>query len=535
MARIAFNSLRCTGGGTFLINELFTMLNVFKKRHPSVARIFSQAKHNRHILLVAIDYAKASHFVLFINGDGDELRQPFEVHNNADGLAFLQEAIVRTCKKRRIRRSHIFLGGEGLPSYARNFILRLSDNGFLILNIHAKKAKEMRQTEQASTDKLDLIGIAKCMLHGSGTPIGPKRLESIPEPHVSPHTIDTRAKAYTDLFADQEALQVLTRSRGSLVYERTGCTNRIHTFIDQLFPGFLSSACPLTPFLRASRELMLLPDFSAQYIAQQQPDILAPKLKSWGTHHPEASAKKLIALAKTSLASSPPRQASLQIVLQSHVTHYQGLAAGISMIDAEIERRLTTSPASLLLSIPGIGMVLAASIYAELGSALIHRPLKELCSYAGIIPRVKQSGGSKKPTKSGKVRKGCNLILKNYLVQAAAKMRDWGPEGLKDAYAQLQGNGQHADFIIARRLLRIFKFMMIHQTIYLPPTLREWGRDHDTRDSLVIYLSEIKHKIFVKWVRHTQARVALTTPNPLGLWWQTMDDALQQIHSLKLA
>lgn len=511
------------------------MLNVFKKRHPSVAKIFSQAKHNRNVLLVAIDYAKASHTVLFINGDGDELRQPFEVHNNLEGLAFLQEAIVRTCSKRRLRRSHIIIGGEGIPAFARNFILSLTDNGFLVLNIHAKQAKEMRQTEQASTDKLDLIGIAKCMLYGSGMPLGLQRFESASQSNRSPSAIDIRGKSYADLFADQDALQILTRNRGRLVRERTGCTNRIHTLIDQLFPGFLSSACPLTPFLRASLELMQLPEFSAQHIACQQPGPLATKLKACGTHHPEESATKLIALAEKALASSPQRQPCLQIVLQSHVAHYQGLATAIAKIDAELQLRLTTSPASLLLSIPGIGMVLAASIYAELGSSLLLQPLKELCSYAGIIPRVKQTGGPDKPARSGKVRKGCNLILKNYLVQAAAKMRDWGPEGLKDAYAQLQANGQHADFIIARRLLRIFKFMMIHQTIYLPPSLRDWGRDEETRNTLVPYLEKLKHKIFVKWVRHTHARAALTAPQPLGLWWQSIESALQQVYSIKMA
>ncbi|MFT4640226.1 MAG: hypothetical protein ACI8T1_003553 [Verrucomicrobiales bacterium] len=152
-------------------------MTVFKKRHPSAANILSQAKHNRKVLFIAMDYARAIHKVLFINGDGEELRLPFDVHNNPEGLAYLLEVIAKTCKKRAINRKHIILGGEGVPSFARNFILSLSDKGHLVLNIHAKEAKEMRQTEQASTDKLDLIGIAKSMLHGSGKPFGPHRYD----------------------------------------------------------------------------------------------------------------------------------------------------------------------------------------------------------------------------------------------------------------------------------------------------------------------------------------------------------------------
>lgn len=503
------------------------MQNVFKKRHPSVANVFNEAKHNRRILLVAIDYAKSTHKVLFFNADGTELRQPFDVHNNSEGLTFLLEAIKRTIKSRGIRRKHIILGGEGAPSFARNFILGLSDRGYLVLNIHAKEAKEMRQTAQASTDKLDLIGIAKSMVHGSGKPFGLRRYD---DPRLQENRdsdkICIAAKPYGELFEDQEALQILTRNRGRLVRERTACTNRIHNLIDQLFPGFLTSS-GVTPFTKASVELMRKPGFSAGSIARQKPAALAAKLKKWGTRNPEESAIELIALAKEALPSSQSFESHLRIVLQSHLAHYEGLVNAIATIEDELHARLILSPASLLLSIPGIGVVLAAGIYAELGASLLLRPLKELCSYSGIVPRVKQTGGPDKPAWTGKVRKGCNRILKNYLVQAAAKMRDWGPEGLKDEYVQLKANGQHADFIIAKRLLRIFKYMMVHQTIYLPPTLRDWG-SVETRESLRSYIDETKVKVAAKWNRKALADEGMTPANPLGLWWQTVEAALSK-------
>tara|TARA_R110002110_G_C13409965_1_gene713521 strand:- start:272 stop:1801 length:1530 start_codon:yes stop_codon:yes gene_type:complete len=503
-------------------------MTVFKKRHPSVANILSQAKHNRKVLFIAMDYAKSTHKVLFINGDGEELRQPFDVHNNSEGFAYLLEAIAKTCKKRAINRKHVVLGGEGVPSFARNFILSLSDKGHLVLNIHAKEAKEMRQTEQASTDKLDLIGIAKSMLHGSGKPFGPHRYDSRLQDTNNPNKICITAKPYAELFADQETLQILTRNRGRLVQERTGCTNRIHTLIDQLFPGFLSSACPVSPFTKASIEIMRLPQFSAGHIARQKESTLAAKLKEWGTHDPDKSAAKLILMAKEALSSSQRLECCLQTVLQSHLAHYEGLVSGIATIENNLHQRLTNSPASLLLSIPGIGVVLAAGIYAELGASLLLHPLKELCSYAGIVPRVKQTGGPNKPAWTGKVRKGCNRILKNYLVQAAAKMRDWGPEGMKDVYEDLKDNGQHADFIIAKRLLRTFKYMMVHQTIYLPPSLRgEWNED--TRESMTTYLATTKDKIAAKWNRVGQARDAMEPTRPLGLWWQTIEAAFRNI------
>ncbi|MFT4641370.1 MAG: hypothetical protein ACI8T1_004707 [Verrucomicrobiales bacterium] len=141
---------------------------------------------------------------------------------------------------------------------------------------------------------------------------------------------------------------------------------------------------------------------------------------------------------------------------------------------------------------------------------------------------MKQTGVTNKPLLTIKARKGCNRILKNYLVQAAAKMRDWGPEGLKDVYAKLKDNGQHADFIIAKRLRRTFKYMMVHQTIYLPPSLRgDWNED--TRESITTFLVTTKEKIAAKWNRVGQARDAMEPTSPIGLWWQTIEAAFQNI------
>ena len=501
-------------------------VNIFKKRHPAVANIFASVKSLKKILLVPIDYAKSTHKVLFINGDGDQCRAPFDVHNTNAGFELLLQSIKRTCKKRRIAAKHVIIGGEGLPCFARNFIHAV-DNHFLVLNIHAKEAKEMRQTEQASTDKLDLVGIAKSMLHGSGKPIGKQRF--MQNNICNDDDISLDAPVYEDLFADQAPLQILTRHRAKLVLDRTGCSNRIHTLIDQLFPGFLDAKSPLSAFSKASVELMKAPNFSAQQVAKAKPRNLSKNLKEWGTHQPEESALMLIEMAKDSLSSAPSISPNLQIALASQVIHYEGLKKSISHIEAHLHASLVSSPASLLLSLPGIGVVLAAGIYAELGSSLALRPLTELCSYSGIIPRVKQSGGPDKPARAGKVRKPANRILKNYLVRAAMKMQAFGPPHLQEAYQQLKANGQHADFIIARRLLRSFKYMMIHQTIYLPPVLRHLSQADPAL--LTNHLNDTREKIAAKWQRTTQAEEAMSSDHPLGRWWETVKSGVIHLRS----
>ncbi|MEM7387803.1 MAG: hypothetical protein AAF514_22945 [Verrucomicrobiota bacterium] len=81
-------------------------INIFNKRHPAIAEVFSSANSSKKILLVPIDYAKTTHKVLFINGDGDQCHAPFDIHYTADGFNFLRDAIKRACKKRRIPAKH---------------------------------------------------------------------------------------------------------------------------------------------------------------------------------------------------------------------------------------------------------------------------------------------------------------------------------------------------------------------------------------------------------------------------------------------
>ena len=163
-------------------------------------------------------------------------------------------------------------------------------------------------------------------------------------------------------------------------------------------------------------------------------------------------------------------------------------------------------------------MTLAAGIYSELGASFVLHPSKQLCAYAGVVPRSKQSGGPDKEAHQGKTSKGCNRILKNHLVQAANQIGQHGPSDLKETYQKLKENGQHADFAMARRLLRSFRFMMIHQIIYLPAEHR--GLSKDNCETLAEYYTELWDKMALKWSNGSHFAEACQPSNPIGLWAQ---------------
>jgi diguanylate cyclase (GGDEF)-like protein len=62
------------------------------------------------------------------------------------------------------------------------------------------------------------------------------------------------------------------------------------------------------------------------------------------------------------------------------------------------------------------GNKLTVTVTAEIGDPNKQKPLNNLASYAGIVPRVKQTGGLDGRTYTGPVAKRCNRILKDCVV-----------------------------------------------------------------------------------------------------------------------
>jgi transposase len=69
-----------------------------------------------------------------------------------------------------------------------------------------------------------------------------------------------------------------------------------------------------------------------------------------------------------------------------------------------------------LMSLPGIGVILAATIALEIGDISRFRSADRLASYSGTTPRVAASGGK---VRYGRLRPDVNRYLKWALVEAA--------------------------------------------------------------------------------------------------------------------
>jgi hypothetical protein len=150
-----------------------------------------------------------------------------------------------------------------------------------------------------------------------------------------------------------------------------------------------------------------------------------------------------------------------------------------------------------------------------------------LASYAGIVPRVKQTGGLDGKTYTGPVAKRCNRILKDYVVKSAYHLGLHGPQDLMADYKRRDASGQHADFGIARRYLRMAKSLMRTSQVYLPPNLRKGDFTLEKRADYYLmswpYLRE-------KWNKVGALEAAFANNRPLGLWRQIV----QELYDIKL-
>ena len=358
------------------------------------------------------------------------------------------------------------------------------------MRVNAWEAKQQRNNFQASNDGLDLLGVAKCLLNRRAEPV-----EDWPAPYAN--------------------LRIATRNRDQLVQTCTATSNRIHGYVDRLFPGFLDPGkSGLTPFGQASLDLMV-DRFSPQQLSRRPREALAQWLGRRGVEEPKAVAAQLKELAKGALAPAPDQTVMLQRSLAELVKLYRDLEGSVSMLDRELAHWLARTPGALLTSIGGIGVTLAAGWTAQLGPPAQWRAVRRLCSYAGVVPKTKQTGGPDKEPVVGFVQQRCNKHLKNVVLQAVEKVRLFGPEDLRQAAQNLEVRGAHTEYGLAKRLVRLCKYLATTGTLYRPKALMAADTPKAT---LAAYYQAAWDKLLLKWKNKADLKDVFAPEHPLGQW-----------------
>ena len=475
---------------------------IYPNQSQELLHLFEAAGSSAKVMCVPMDYAKKDHLAMFCNGHGNILRKPFSVKNSPEGIGYLVDQVTRSCRRRGIKKKHFFFGGEDANSFAENFMNTLRAKGWLVANVNAHDAKKQRTNLQASTDRIDLMGIATMLLN-------------------------CRANCCPAQSGIYRNLRTLVRHRRKLVEMLTEVKNRVHGIVDRLFPGFLNEKnSGIIAFTQSS--LYLMEDrFSPKQIRCRKRKKLIEILKRFGTSRAEETASKLQQYASQVLRAQVEHTDTLQLSLAQHVKHIRCLKESVAQLEKEMAVNLAQTQGAFLTSVRGVGMVLAAGITAEIGDPNEQRPLNNLVSYAGIIPRVKQTGGLEGKTYTGHVARRCNRILKDYVVKSAHHLGLYGPEDLITDYKRRDASGQHANFGIGRRYLRMAMSLMRTSQIYMPPQLR---KNDITPEERAGYYLMIWPYLREKWKKYVDLKEAFAKDRPLGIWRQIV----QELYDIRL-
>ena len=103
----------------------------------------------------------------------------------------------------------------------------------------------------------------------------------------------------------------------------------------------------------------------------------------------------------------------------------------------------------------------------------------------------------------------------------------YGPEELRRTAQELEARGAHTEFALAKRLVRLGKYLALTGTVYRPKALM----DPDTpQATLAAHYQSLWEKLLPKWRDKADLREVFAPEQPLGQWRKMV----QELYALEL-
>jgi len=158
---------------------------------------------------------------------------------------------------------------------------------------------------------------------------------------------------------------------------------------------------------------------------------------------------------------------------QQMLRQLDGLSEQIREFEERLEELVEVTPEmQLLLSLPGVGVILAATIALEIGEIARFLSAERLASYSGTVPRVHSSGDR---TRYGRTRPDVNRYLKWAFAEAgnstAVNHRRFPERHVSQLYARLRARKGHSTAVgaVARHLAEAAFHVLSRKRVYRDP------------------------------------------------------------------
>lgn len=322
--------------------------------------------------VVGIDVSSEFSVVAMIEPAGQLIRKPFRIDHTPAGFNKLLDILKK--EEERLKRKPIyFVESTGIFHLPLFFFLRSNDlQGFVVnpLSVHSTKNLNIRKVKN---DAKDAESIARLVKYQD------VKFSMVPEPHVL-------------------ELRMMVREYYAVSDMLTETKNRLSTDLYLLFPGYQKVFS--TIFSKTSLAVLRAYPSPAHILAADQNEIIQLIAKSSRKGLVFATKKLEKLLEISHLADTMPMSFSMisqKIVL--HLNTIEQLQKNLVLIEENLQDTLKercpeklVHQVELLHQMPGIGLMTAIALIAEIGDFSLFKTPKALTAFFGLDPSVNQSG-----------------------------------------------------------------------------------------------------------------------------------------------
>jgi transposase len=355
-----------------------------------------------------------------ISRDGLKLQEQFDM--NEDGLlAFRSWILNHRCQRVAVEST----GNYWYPIFCilEGHVEFILANAFQIRNIEGKK-----------TDRLDSERIAIYCLNNL---IKPSRIYQ----------------------KDYRELRSITRSREALVNAKSKLKNQIHQL---LAVCCIKLSSVISDSFGKSGRYIIEQLLQGKTIEQIVSGIPSKRVK-----------KKADELRKAIRNGLDPVQV---LLIRTNLDAIDYLSEKIKHLEAEIAIKVKPfeEDLNIILSVPGIGLISAATILAEMGDYRDFQSADKLAMYFGIVPAVYQSAGK---LRNGKITKRGSKHMRRILVQVAKAISKIKKNSkLKRFFMRVfvrSGKRNVAAIALGRKVLCIIYHLLMKREDYQEPEIKK--------------------------------------------------------------
>lgn len=307
---------------------------------------------------VGIDIAKFKHAIFIQDDNGEVINKGEYFDNSSQGFNKILTILKSLDQSQTIK-----IGLEATSHYHMNLISFLQRNNYTVCELNPYLVKQYKDSITLRNNKNDFFDSYI----------------------ISSYLVSNNCKPYPKEFYHVYALKSLTRSRDSLVKERTKKQIQLTNILDIIFPEFKPFFSK--PFCKTS--MYILKKYKTpNHIANMTIESYNNMKKEIKGTISYARFMELKILAKNTIGFYDDIYLSL---LSSTLALYDELNNQIDIIDQQIKQEvLAINPK--MLTIKGFGFVTAAIIIAEFNNFIGFNSWSKCLAYAGIEPGRYQSG-----------------------------------------------------------------------------------------------------------------------------------------------